>query len=113
MHELSIALGIVKIAEAEKAKAGAATIESIELQIGTLSGIELDSLDFAWPIAVKDTSLENAERKIDLVKGLATCMDCEQEFELTNVFDPCPLCNSYFKNITHGKELRVKALEVN
>ena len=44
MHELSIALGIVKIAEEEMAKAGSNQIEAIELEIGTLAGIEFESL---------------------------------------------------------------------
>ena len=43
MHELSIALGIVKIAEDETAKAKATSVTKIELEIGVLSGIELDS----------------------------------------------------------------------
>ena len=65
MHELSIALGIVKIAEDESAKANANSVKVIELEIGSMSGIEMDSLDFAWPVAVKDTVLENARRDID------------------------------------------------
>ena len=112
MHELSIALGIVKIAEQEYRKAGANKVESIELEIGTLSGVELDSLDVAWPMAVKDTVLEHAERKIDIIDGWARCVDCETEFPLDHIFDSCPECNSYFKNVVRGKELRVKALEV-
>lgn len=112
MHELSIALGIVEIAENEGRKANTKHVESIELQIGELSGVELESLDFAWPVAVKDTILEHAERHIDVVSGLAKCLDCETEFSLTHVFDACPNCKSYFKNILHGQELRVKALSI-
>ena len=40
MHELSVAMGIVKIAETETEKAGAREVEAIELEIGTLAGIE-------------------------------------------------------------------------
>ena len=91
MHELSIALGIVKIAEDEIAKTNATKVDIIELEIGTLAGIEFDSLDFVWPSAVKDTSLEFAQRKIKKIK---------------------PKCQSFLKGILQGKELRVKALEV-
>jgi hydrogenase nickel incorporation protein HypA/HybF len=112
MHELSIALGIVKIAEQERRKAGAKVVESIELAIGTLSGIELDSLDFAWPIAVKDTVLEHSERKVEIIAGWAKCLECATEFPLQQVFDNCPKCQGYFKDIIRGQELRVKALEV-
>ena len=55
MHELSIAMGIVKIAENELSKSGGGEIELIELEIGTLAGIEFEALEFVWPAAVKDT----------------------------------------------------------
>ena len=112
MHELSIALGIVKIAEEESKKAKAKSIKSIELEIGTMAGIEMDSLDFAWPVAVKDSVLEHAQRKIDLIPAKAKCLECQSEYDLEHTFDACPSCKSYFKDIFQGKELRVKALEV-
>ena len=112
MHELSVALGIVKIAEdvieLEKAK----TVEVIELEIGTLAGIEFESLDFVWPSAVKNTVLENAIKKITIIKGEAKCVDCDTIFEIDHLYDSCPNCKSNFKGILKGKELRVKALEV-
>lgn len=112
MHELSIAMGIVKIAEEEAAKANALNIESIELEIGTLAGIEFEALDFVWPMAVKNTVLEKAVKKVTVIKAIGKCLDCNTEFEVENIFDPCPTCNSYMKGIIKGKELRVKALEV-
>ncbi len=112
MHELSIALGIVDIAEKETAKAKATKVEIIELEIGTLAGIELDSLDFVWPSAVKDTVLEYAEKKIKVIHGEARCSDCETMFKLDNIYDACPNCKSYLKAILKGKELLVKSLEV-
>lgn len=112
MHELSIVMGILKIAETETKKAGAKKVELIELEIGNLAGIELDALDFVWSGAVKNTVLENAERKIDQIKGKAQCMECDLIFPLEHVYDPCPDCNNYLKGIIQGKELRIKALEV-
>ncbi len=112
MHELSIALGIVKIAEVERQKANALKVDRIELEIGALSGVELESLDFVWPMAVKDTTLENAIYEVDYVAGKARCLECGQAYSIENLFDMCPLCKGYFKDVISGKELRVKALEV-
>jgi hydrogenase nickel incorporation protein HypA/HybF len=112
MHELSIALGIVKIAEDETSKANAKQVSKIELEIGVLSGIEIDSLNFVWEMAVKETVLEKAEKEIIIIKGKGKCIDCDTEFELKNVYDICPNCTSILKGILQGKELRVKALEV-
>jgi len=105
-------MGILKIAETETKKAGAKNVDLIELEIGTLAGIELDALDFVWSSAVKDTVLEKAKRKIDLIEAKGQCMECDKIFSLENVYDPCPKCHNYLKGIIQGKELRVKALEV-
>ena len=112
MHELSIVIGILKIAETETKKAGADIVESIELEIGTLSGVEMAALDFAWEEGVKNTVLEKAEKHIAVIPGKAKCMECDTVFELEYIYDPCPECNNYLKGIIQGKELRVKALEV-
>ncbi|MDP3352553.1 MAG: hydrogenase maturation nickel metallochaperone HypA [Flavobacteriaceae bacterium] len=112
MHELSIVLGIVKIAEDETKKANASRVESIELEIGTLAGVEFDSLDYVWESAVKDTVLENAEKQINIIIAKGKCVDCDTIFELKNYYDSCPNCQSFFKSILQGKELRVKSLEV-
>lgn len=112
MHELSVALGIVRIAEEETRKAGAKEVESIHLEIGTLAGIEFDSLEYIWPAAVKDSVLERAEKIISVVQAKAKCLDCACEFELKKYYDPCPICLSSWKGILQGKELRVKSLEV-
>ncbi len=112
MHELSIVMGILKIAENETAKAGAKEVEMIELEIGTLAGIEFDALDFVWSAAVKETVLEHAVKRINIIKAKGKCLDCDTTFDILNVYDPCPSCNSFLKGIIQGKELKVKALEV-
>ena len=68
MHELSIALGIVKIAEDEASKAKANKVTKIELEIGVLSGVEIDSLNFIWESAVKDSILEFSEKQISIIE---------------------------------------------
>ena len=93
MHELSIVQSIVDIASEEVKKHNAVAVELIELQIGKLSGIEPEALDFAWEVAVKGTVLEKAERKINYVQGLAICLDCGLEFIIDEPYDNCPVAN--------------------
>lgn len=112
MHEMSVALGILKIAEQEAAKANATEVELIELEIGTLAGIELDALDFVWSSVTKDTILEHSKMEIVTIEGEAKCVDCDTIFGIKNYYDSCPTCESSFKSILKGKELRVKSLEV-
>ena len=112
MHELSIAMGIVRIAENEIAKANLKKVEVIELEIGTLAGIEFEALEFVWPTAGKNTVLEHAVKKINIIKAKGKCIDCDTEFDMEFIYDACPNCSSNFKGILQGKELKVKSLEV-
>ncbi len=112
MHELSIAMGIVDIAEKEAKKVNATAVKRIDLEIGTLSGVEIDSLEFAWPMAIEGSVLQKAEKHIHVIKAKARCLDCGHIFDLENLFDSCPKCNSYFKDVFQGKEMRVKSIEI-
>lgn len=112
MHELSIVKSIVDIAEDQVQKAGARAVEKIELEIGYLAGVEWQALDFVWEMGVKESVLERSERQIDRIPGKARCMECGQEYQMQELYDACPQCNSYFNEILQGKELRVKALTV-
>ena len=112
MHELSIVMSIIGIAEKEAGKAGAQAIEEIELDIGTLSTVDMDAFDFAWQQGVKDTLLADTKTTINRIEGQARCMDCEIEFGVNEVYDPCPACGGHLLEIVRGKELRVKSLVV-
>ena len=112
MHELSIVMGIVDIAEKETAKADAVSVNSITLEIGTLSGIVLEALDFAWQSAITGTVLKNAELKIKNVQAIAKCKDCGFEFDAETLYQECPKCKGYFTDIIKGKEMKVLSLTV-
>ncbi|MBZ5859340.1 hydrogenase maturation nickel metallochaperone HypA/HybF [Flavihumibacter profundi] len=112
MHELSIVMSIVEIASQQALQANASVVEEIELEIGTLSGIEINALEFAWAEAVRNTILENTLRVINRPEGRARCLDCNTDFAIQQYFDPCPACGSHFINITRGKELKVKSLVI-
>jgi hydrogenase nickel incorporation protein HypA/HybF len=110
MHELSIAMSIVDLAAEQAARHDAVAIEEIELDIGCLSGVEMESFDFAWKQAVKRTILETATRKVNRIEGKARCLECGTSFDMQHLYDSCPNCNSHFSEIISGKELKVKSL---
>lgn len=112
MHELSIVMSILDIAQKQANMAQAKVVEEIELEIGELSGIEKMSFDFAWKQAIRGSILENVELKIIRPLGIGKCMDCDEVFEMKQIFDACPVCKSPFVAIKSGKELRVKSLVV-
>jgi hydrogenase nickel incorporation protein HypA/HybF len=112
MHELSIVMSIIDIAEEQVKKANAHKVDSIELEIGTMAGIEMDALDFSWEAAVKNTVLSDADRIVDQVQAIARCTNCDCEYKVMEPFEPCPACQNVFVEYLKGKELRVKALVV-
>ncbi len=113
MHEFSIARNITHIAEDELRKVNANSVEKIELEIGELSGIEIDSLKFVWEAVIKDSVLDNAELIINSVEAQGFCTDCGQKFRIKQLFDACPVCGSYNSDVIRGKELKIKSLTVN
>lgn len=112
MHELSIVHSIVDIAREQVQQHQAQRVDHIELEIGTLAGIEWDSLEFAWPLAVQGTVLAAAERSIERIQARARCCDCSHEYDIQAAFDPCPICGELFSDLLQGQEMRVKALTV-
>lgn len=108
MHELSVAMSIVKIAEEKAIEKNAPNIESVTLEIGELSGIQIESLNFVWPAAVENTLLEKAEKKINIIQSKARCAECGNYFKINHLYDNCPRCNSPFKDIYQGKEMNIK-----
>lgn len=107
MHELSIAQSILSIAENAAPENPKAVITSVGLQIGELSGIEIDSLKFALSIIRKDTILQEATLDIEIIKGEAECSTCKTTFAVPCYGICCPNCSSYSMKILKGKELRV------
>ncbi len=112
MHELSIALSIVELAEQQAREHNAKEIEELELEIGNLAGVELHTLTFALESSVKGTMLENARIVRRDIRGEGRCGDCGTVFEMNRYIEPCPKCGSYFINIVKGKELRIKSIVV-
>ena len=112
MHEMSIVASIVDIAEDEARKANANKITEVELDIGTISGIELEALNFAFMALKPKTMLKNAEIKINKIQAISKCLKCENEFETEDVFTLCPKCDSYETMILQGKEMKVKSILV-
>ncbi|NQV49115.1 MAG: hydrogenase maturation nickel metallochaperone HypA [Candidatus Marinimicrobia bacterium] len=113
MHEMSIAMSIIDIACKEALKDGAASISSIELEVGKLAGIMVDSLKFCYDSVCKGTLAENSKLVVNELPGFAKCLDCSTQFEVDSFMALCPQCESYAIEVYQGRELRLKAISVN
>jgi len=72
----------------------------------------MPSFEFAWKRAVPGTVLEGATAEINEVTARAKCTDCGMDFEISNLYDPCPGCGGYFRRIYQGDKMNVKYIEV-
>ena len=112
MHELSIAMSIVEIASRQAKAASAHAVSRVDLDIGTMSGIEFESLEFALTMAVKDTLLEGTEFRINRIDPLCQCLSCNHLYTPDGVFSQCPECKAFDTELIKGKELQIKSLLV-
>lgn len=69
MHEMSIAQSIVDLAEEQARNRGSLAVEELELEIGRLAGVELQTLAFALESAVKGSMLEQATIVRHIIEG--------------------------------------------
>ena len=112
MHEMSIALNIIKIAEEELQKAKGGRIEKLNLVVGKLSGVVVESLNFALEASKEDGVLSCAEIIIDEMPAKMKCHNCGLEFESDDFYTTCPQCDEFKHEIISGKELLIKSLTI-
>jgi hydrogenase nickel incorporation protein HypA/HybF len=108
MHELSITQSVV---DAIVEKMNGATVKSVRLEIGKLSGVIPDSVRFCFDVICAGTMLEGATLDIVETPGLARCRDCDGEFQLDDMIMLCP-CGSANVHVLAGQRLRIKSVEV-
>jgi hydrogenase nickel incorporation protein HypA/HybF len=113
MHELSIAMSIVEMAEEESAARGEAHIDAIHLKLGALAGVVKGALLSAWELACDGTKLAGSRLVIEEVPILAYCPTCRGPRTLTSMqWFACPECGSPVSEILEGREMQVVALEI-
>jgi hydrogenase nickel incorporation protein HypA/HybF len=112
MHELSIAMSIIESAEEAAKQNGAEVISKVEVEIGTMAGVETEALLFAWDSVIQGTIAQNSPLIIHSIQAEAHCLECGKDFPIDNFFVVCPHCNSYRFEVSKGKELRISSLMV-
>ncbi|NOY13952.1 MAG: hydrogenase maturation nickel metallochaperone HypA [Deltaproteobacteria bacterium] len=112
MHELGITQSIVEIAERTAAKQQATKILSVTVEVGSLSGVVPEALEFCFEACTNGTLLEGAQLLIKRIPASARCCDCSREFPLEELLACCPDCGSAAGELLSGEELRVKELEI-
>ena len=109
MHEMSITMSVVEICEGH---AGGRRVTDVVLEIGALSGVVPDSIEFCFEACSKGTLLEGARLQLEIIPGIGNCTACAKQQPMSSLFDPCPDCGAFGLEIVSGQELRVRELEL-
>jgi hydrogenase nickel incorporation protein HypA/HybF len=113
MHELSIAMSIVELAQEESARRGGARVTAVHLKLGALSGVVKEALLSSYEMACQDTSLQGSQLVIDEVPVVIFCPNCQANRPLHSIqLFCCAECGTPTSEIVQGKELEVAALEI-
>ncbi|GAM08715.1 putative hydrogenase nickel incorporation protein HypA [Geobacter sp. OR-1] len=109
MHEMSITQSVVEIC---RENAAGRRVLAVTMEIGELSGVVPEAVEFCFAACAAGTVLEGARLDIVRIPGIGQCLDCGMEFPRGSLFDPCPGCAGYRISQLSGEELRVLDLEV-
>jgi hydrogenase nickel incorporation protein HypA/HybF len=112
MHELSIAVSIVEVAEEELTRHAGRRIGAVHLRIGRLSGVVREALVSSYELACENTPLEGSRLVIEDVPVVAQCPTCGDPRPVTAIEDMrCDVCGTPATEIIEGREMLVTALE--
>jgi hydrogenase nickel incorporation protein HypA/HybF len=113
MHELSIAMSIVDMAQEESDRRGGVPIRAVHLKLGLLSGVMKDALFASYEMACEHTALEGSRLIVEEVPVLVFCPHCNAQRPVHSLQSFCCAdCGALTGDVVQGKELLVVGLEV-
>jgi hydrogenase nickel incorporation protein HypA/HybF len=108
MHELSITQTIIDtVIEVTQG----APVQRITLEIGELSAILPDSIQFCFEACIPNTPLAGAKLAIQTVPGRGRCRACGHEMPLDMPYGICDQCDSLAIDIIAGEGLVILSME--
>jgi len=113
MHELSIAMSMIELAQEESVRRGGVQVSAVHLKLGLLSGVVKEALLGSFEMACEDTPLKGARLVVEDVPVLIFCRNCQAERPVHSVqLFCCAECGTPSAEVVQGKELEVVALEI-
>jgi len=113
MHELSIAMSIVEMAEEESLRLGGGQIAAVHLKVGALSGVVTAALLSSYGLACENTVLAGSALVIEEVPVVVHCPRCDARRAVQSIqCFCCAECGEPAADVLEGRELLVTALEI-
>jgi len=113
MHELGVVFHVIdsvlEIAEENKVN----HVNSVTLEIGTVSGVVPSYLEDCWNWAVtKHDLLTECRLIIDNIEAITHCDHCGENYDTIRYGKICPRCQSEDTYLLQGNEFNIREIEV-
>ena len=112
MHELSLAQSILNIVKEHVPQQQIAAVRLVRVDIGRLSGVVADSLDFCFTALVAETPLQESRLEMNTIPLRLACADCDETFESAGDVFHCPSCRGSHTTVISGMEMCVTEIEL-
>ena len=113
MHEMSIVQALLEQVESEVARSGhAGRVVRVDLVIGRLSGVHVDSIKFAFELLSPGSIADGAQLHIEEPQARMQCRACGAEHVIEDLTVCCPTCGGADITITGGQELLLSSIEL-
>jgi hydrogenase nickel incorporation protein HypA/HybF len=111
MHEMGVAMEVIRIAQQEAMSAGTGRIVGMKVRVGRWSGVEAETLRFSLNALTEGTALQGCRMELLLVEPQFACSRCGSRYRGESYLQPCPECGGGGALVA-GDELTLAELEV-
>ena len=115
MHELEIAQSLLRTISDWRDQNGSPRILSVRIEMGILSGVDPDAMQYAWEAACEFAcggQLKDCKLTVELLPVKYECSGCGAEFESETLISVCKNCGKDYPLRKGGRELNLKSIEV-
>ena len=112
MHELAICQSLLDQVETIALERNAQCVTSIVVAMGPLSGVEVQLLKNAYPIASAGTVAENAELVIEYLPVRVECTQCGSVSDALPNKLICKQCGDWRTTLVSGDEMILMSVEL-
>ncbi len=122
MHEVSVVTSIVDAVIAELSKYDIKRVNSVFIDVGVLTNLGDEQMQFAYEIVTRGTILEGSELVIEHIPVEVRCDSCGYEGPVEYLADPdyeshnvpilsCPECSGDIQ-VVRGMECTVRCMDI-
>ena len=107
MHEVSLMKNLLAVVEKAAEREGSDHVDVIHLRLGEMSGVNIDSLTFAFEVLSEGTVAEKGRLEFERIPLVIRCNDCNYDSQPETLVFRCPKCESTKMELISGREMEI------